>query len=58
MPNALLTIKALNIEITIAEHLGDLAILLTKLLKDELTLVAVSLVLSTPPIFPSLSCQP
>jgi len=57
MSNTLNAIKALHFQVTMPEHLADLPVLHAELFKDELTLPTLSLILSAPSIFSSLSCK-
>lgn len=54
MANTTFTIEALDFHVTTSQGLCDLAVLLTELFEDELTLESV-VVLSTASIFATLS---
>ena len=49
------SVKAHRLQSAITEHLGDLGVLLTILLKHQLSLVSEILVLPSPPVLSSLS---
>ena len=55
MAETLDTVEAHGLEAAVAQHLGDLGVLLAVLLEDQLTLQALVLVLSPPPVLTSLS---
>ena len=49
------TVEAVGLQAAVPQHLDDLGVLLPVLLEDELSLVALVLVLTPPSILPSLS---
>ena len=55
MTETLDPVEAHGLEAAVAEHLGDLGVLLPVLLEDQLTLEALVLVLAPPPVLSSLS---
>ena len=55
MTEPLDAVEAHGLQAAIAQHLGDLGVLLAVLLEDQLTLEALILVLSPPPVLASLS---
>ena len=54
MTETLDPVEAHGLEAAVAEHLGDLGVLLPVLLEDQLTLEALVLVLAPPPVLASL----
>ena len=55
MRQSLLTVEAECLKTTVSEHFGDLSVFLTILSEDELALVIIVLVLSSSPVFATLS---